>query len=72
MNKAYLADLAERVAKTFVQGALASVGADQFTSIDLSLFQSAGLGGVAAVLALLTGIVAKYRGNPESASLLSR
>lgn len=68
----YLKDLTERVAKTFVQGALGAVGADQITSIDLSLLQSAGLGGAAAVLALLTGVVARYRGTRADASFLSR
>jgi phosphatidylserine synthase len=63
----YLKDLRERVLMTFVQGFLGSLVVTEFS--DKSMWLAAAGGGVAAVAALLKGVVAKWRGNSESASL---
>ncbi|MGW1039902.1 holin [Streptomyces sp. NPDC002547] len=63
----YARDLAERVVTTFLQ---AFVGALTLTSpFDLSMWQAAAMGGVAAVLSLAKGIVARFRSASNSASL---
>ena len=63
----YVRDLAERVVVTFAQGFLGSLGVTEMT--DKSVWLAAVGGGVAAVTALLKGLVAKRVGNNESASL---
>lgn len=63
----YLKDLFERVAVTFIQGALGSLVVTELTDKDMWL--AAVGGGVAAVAALAKGLLARGRGNPDSASL---
>jgi hypothetical protein len=63
----YVRDLAERVVVTFAQGFLGSLVVTEMT--DKSVWLAAVGGGVAAVTALLKGLVAKRVGNNESASL---
>jgi hypothetical protein len=67
-------DLAERVAWTFLQafGAtlVASGGLDMTGVTDMSIWQKAMLAGVAGVLALVKGLVAKQVGDKTSAALL--
>lgn len=68
----YLTDLGERVGWTFLQAlgsALILGGAFDVTGIqDMSVWKSALLAAVAAVLSLLKGIVAKAIGDRNSAS----
>lgn len=63
----YVKDLAERVAVTFVQGALGSLVVTELS--DKEMWLAAVGGGVAAVASLLKGLVAKGRGMTDSASL---
>lgn len=65
----YAKDLAERVGSTFLQAFLAGVTVT--TPFDLSMWKAAALGGVAAGYALIKGLVAKVRGDKNSASLTS-
>jgi hypothetical protein len=67
-RKAYIRDLGERVAMTFVEGALGSLVITQYT--DKQMWLAAVGGGVAAVAALLKGLGAKTVGDPKTASLL--
>lgn len=63
----YFRDLAERVLVTFVEGLLGGLVLTQLT--DQNMWLSAAAGGVAAVLALAKGLIAKGVGEPDSASL---
>lgn len=65
----YLRDLAERVAATFVQGALAVGGYEVIVTGDIDALRAAWVGGAAAVLSLVKGLAAKRLGHPETASL---
>ncbi|MEV8046370.1 hypothetical protein AB0P02_21355 [Streptomyces griseoluteus] len=65
--KTYARDLAERVVVTFLQ---AFVGALVLTSpFDLAMWQAAAMGGVAAALSLVKGMLARARSVSNSASL---
>jgi hypothetical protein len=65
--KTYGSDLLERVTVTFLQG---FAGAFVITQpLDASMWYAAGAAGVAASLSLLKGLVAKLRGDSDSASL---
>jgi hypothetical protein len=64
---AYVRDLAERVAATFIEGFISTFVITQAT--DKQMWLSAVGGGVAAALALLKGLSAKTVGNSDSASL---
>jgi hypothetical protein len=70
--RSYIIDLAERVVWTFLQaflGALIAGGVFDVAGVrDVSAWEAAALGGVAAVLSLLKGIAAKFIGQPDSAS----
>lgn len=63
----YARDLAERVAATFLQAFVAGVTVT--APFDLSMWKAASLGGIAAGYSLVKGLVAKLRGNINSASL---
>lgn len=64
---AYAKDLAERVFATAVQ---AFVAALVLTSpLDLDMWKSAALAGVAAGFAVVKGVIASFRGDKNSASL---
>lgn len=71
----YAKDLTERVVWTFLQAFGAVLVASGWFSVDgvtdLSIVQKAGVGGAAAVLALLKGVLAKRVGDPNSASTAS-
>lgn len=71
----YVRDLAERVVVTFGQAfgaVLISGGVFDVAGVrNVSAYQAAGLAGVAAVLSLAKGLVAKLVSKPDSASLAS-
>lgn len=69
--KKYLKDLAERVIVTFAGGAITAVSVPELLSFDMSIWQKAALAGGTAVVSLLKGMVARYRGDPSTASLTS-
>lgn len=63
----YARDLVERVLSTFLQ---AFVGALVIsTPLDVSMWQTAAMAGVAAAVSLLKGLVARVRSVTNSASL---
>jgi hypothetical protein len=68
----YARDLAERVLWTFLQAFAAALIAGGVLDVanvrDVSAWQAAALGGVAAVLSLVKGLVAKFAGQSDSAS----
>lgn len=63
--KKYLIDLGERVGATFLFTFLSTLS---FT--DLSTARDAGIAGAAAAASILKGAIARYIGDPDSASLL--
>lgn len=65
--KTYARDLMERVTATFVQGFVGGIVVTQ--PLDASMWYAAAAGGAAAVLSLLKGLLAKFRGHADSASL---
>ncbi|MEU5716548.1 hypothetical protein AB0G71_12285 [Streptomyces sp. NPDC020403] len=65
--KTYARDLLERVLVTFLQAGIAGVVITQ--PLNGSMWYAAGAGGVGAVLALLKGLVARWRDVTNSASL---
>jgi class 3 adenylate cyclase len=68
MTKTYLLDLLERVATTFAGGALAVLVADGVDLTNLTVWEGAGVAGLAAVMSLVKGIIAGRTGK-DSASL---
>ena len=68
----YLRDLAERVGASFVGGVLAAWGTDWVSITDIDWKTALGVGGLAGVVSLLKGLLAKLSGNPESASLSTK
>lgn len=68
----YVTDLAERALASFAGGALSVTGLDMVNVLNLDLKAALGVGVGAALVAVLKGIVAKFRGNPDSASLSSK
>lgn len=73
MDGKFFLDLSERVLNTFWQGAVAAAPVTFVP--DLGWLEQTGwamgAGGIAAVLALVKGVVATYRGRSDSASLSS-
>lgn len=69
MNRAYLLDLAERILRTFVQ-AFAGALAGSELGAGWSAWNSAAIAGLAAVAALISGILSKPIGAPDTASVL--
>ena len=65
----YLKDLAERTARTFVQGFLGVVTLDALTSLDMTIVDKLAVGAIAGLYAILTAFAARGTGDPESASL---
>jgi hypothetical protein len=65
--RTYGRDLLERVLSTFLQSFIAGVVVTQ--PLDGSMWYAAGAGGVGAVLALVKGLVARWRDVVNSASL---
>ncbi|NUP21620.1 MAG: hypothetical protein HOZ81_37260 [Streptomyces sp.] len=63
----YARDLLERVLSTFLQGTIGGIVVTQ--PLDGSMWYAAGAGGVAAVVSLAKGLVARWRSVSNSASL---
>ena len=74
--RAYLLDVGERVFWTFSQtflGLLVVSGWFEVANVaDVSILQSAAVGGAAAVLSLLKGMAASFYGRSDSAALLPK
>lgn len=68
----YLRDLAERVAWSFAGGALSVLGLDTVNVLNMDWRAAIGVGAGAAVISVLKGIAARFRGDPTSASLSSK
>lgn len=66
----YFADLIERVARTFVQAALAVVAADLTGVTDLDGAKALGIAAIAAGLSAAMALLAKTSGSPDDASFL--
>ncbi len=64
----YALDLAERTAATALEAGLGAVVVSQ--PFNLSMWENAGLAGAAAGFALLKGVIARLRGDGNSASLI--
>ncbi|WP_405710131.1 hypothetical protein OG264_16145 [Streptomyces xanthophaeus] len=62
----YARDLLERVLTTFLQGTIGALVVT--TPLDGSMWHAAGAGGVAAVISLGKGLVARWRSVTNSAS----
>jgi hypothetical protein len=71
MNQ-YLRDLIERVVASFAGGALSVLGLDAVNVLSVDWKAALGVGGGAAVVALLKGFVARTVGNSNSAALAPR
>lgn len=65
--KTYAVDLLERVLSTFLQGFVGGLAITQ--PLNLSMWHAAAGGGVAGVLSLAKGLVARWRFVTNSASL---
>lgn len=63
----YARDLVERVLATFLQAAIAGIVVTQ--PLDGSMWYAAASGGVGAALALIKGLIARWRDVTNSASL---
>ncbi|MEU6756982.1 hypothetical protein [Streptomyces sp. NPDC046685] len=63
----YGRDLTERVISTFLQAFIAGVVVTQ--PLDVSMWHAALMGGLAAVVSLVKGLVARWRDVTNSASL---
>jgi hypothetical protein len=66
----FFVDLAERVVATYLEAFLGLVIASAITDgvIDLSVVQSAAVAALPAGLAVVKGALARWRGDPDSAS----
>jgi hypothetical protein len=69
LNRPWVRDTAERVAWTFVQGAIGAVPVQQLATGDIDALTSAAVGGAAAVLSLVKAIAARKVGDPDTAAL---
>ncbi|HTE57080.1 MAG TPA: hypothetical protein VK698_39775 [Kofleriaceae bacterium] len=63
----YARDLAERVTATFLQAFIGGVVVTQ--PFDISMWQAAGVAGIAAAASLVKGLIARWRDVTNSASL---
>lgn len=66
MNRVFLIDLVERVATTFLGGALVVAGTEAADWTSLSMWQSTGVAGGLAVVSLLKGLAAKSVGDKSA------
>jgi len=66
-GRTYIRDLAERIVSTFLQAFLGGVVLT--APFDLGMWQAAALGGVAAALSLVKGVLARAKDVTNSASL---
>ena len=70
MKRRLILDIAERVAWTFIQGAVSTLLLSGF--LDTAAWKAAVVGGVAAVLALIKGTAASHVGSPATAATLPK
>jgi Putative lactococcus lactis phage r1t holin len=74
LNSRYVLDLIERVGWTFLETFGAVLVASGFFTIDgvtdLAIVEKAAIAGIASVLAVIKGLVAKGVGSPNTAALL--
>jgi hypothetical protein len=74
LNARYVRDLIERVVFTFLETFGAQLVASGFFTIegvtDLAILEKAAIAGIASVLAVLKGLVARSVGSPNTAALL--
>lgn len=68
----FLTDLAERVASTYVVAFLGLLLADGVDLTSIGTIRAAAIAALPAALSVIKGVVARYIGNPTSASLLGR
>jgi hypothetical protein len=69
LARPWVRDTVERVAWTFVQGAVGAVPVQQIVSGDIDALTSAAVGGAAAVLSLAKAVAARKVGDPDTAAL---
>lgn len=69
-TKTFLLDVAERAVKSFAQGSLLAVGADQLNVFHADFPTIVGFGLGMAMLSILTSFASKPVGNSDSASLV--
>lgn len=67
LTGAYWADTAERMTRAAASSALATLGADQIGLLDAPWGAVASVAGMAAVVSLLTSVVAGTTGDPTTA-----
>ena len=68
-TRTYLTDLAERVIWTALAAAAGVVlAASPHDPLDADMWQTAGAAGLAAAVSLVKGLLARYVGDPNSAS----
>jgi hypothetical protein len=70
MSKAFVLDLVERVVFSFLGGAIATLAAAGVDLTHLSVWQAAGVAGLAAAVALIKGVLALYVGDKDSAGFV--
>ena len=70
MTKSFLRDACERVIATYIQAFLGLLLAGWSTSVDISTVQAAAVAAIPAALAVVMTMVARFVGDPESASLV--
>lgn len=71
MNGTFVKDLSERVLASLVTGFLTVTGFDAMNIMHTDWKAALAAGGGMALLSLLKGLLAKLKGNPNSASLAS-
>lgn len=71
MDRRLLIDIAERTLFTYLEVFLGIVIADGFTDglVDMTVLQTAAVSALPAALAVLKGLIASRKGNPDSASM---
>lgn len=68
--KPFLLDATERVAATFLQAFFGALALSAASPLDISALHAAAGAGAAAALAAGKAAVARFRNNPDTASLL--
>lgn len=66
----FFADAFERAVRTFAQGVLGAISGGAIGLLDVDWAQAAGIGGLAAVISLLTSVVATGVGDKGTASFV--
>lgn len=70
-TKKYVLDLVERMAFTWVAAFVATLVAPEVMTLNVDTLQAAALAGVAAVVTLVKGLLAKSVGSKDSAGIVS-